>query len=435
MILIDVDPDCDNFVCRTKTSVERRGAIDLLRSIAPDSFIRVDAGALVLSKTAALALRSRPMLGHFEWTDIAARYVDTLGRNFADAPKARERVMRLQEPGEADRELEHYDLRERLDPHQRIAVAAMTDPAVHGICLFDEQGSGKTVMGIHAFDKLRKTEAASTLLIFAPKNMLGEWEKDFRRFTEASYGVMVVSGSKKDKYTKLIESSDVYVTNYETAPGLEETLTSLINRKLGRVVLVVDESFFVKNRNAKRSAANRRLRNLCDKCWMLCGTPAPNDATDVIHQFDIADAGVTFDNVALPEDPLELRQVVKRTIENRGVYLRRLKVEVLPDLPSKSFHRIQIPLTKTQANLYRDHLKSLLSDVEQTTEHEFNTRWPLLWHDGHVSYRYAVVQTKSIQHISELLQSYWQWTRCSMSSSRNGRKKLLCGHSLEGLSN
>lgn len=373
MILIDVDFDCDSFVCRTRTSVERRGAIDLLRTIDPGSSFRVDAGALVLSKTTALALRSRSMLDYFEWTDVAARYADTLGRNFADAPKARERVIRLQQPGEADRELEHYDLRETLDPHQRIAVAAMTDSVVHGICLFDEQGAGKTVMGIHAFDRLKKAKAASTLLIFAPKNMLGEWEKDFRRFTGTSYSVTVVSGSKEAKYTKLIEASDVYVTNYETAAGLEDTLTSLINRKLGRVILVVDESFFVKNRIAKRSAAIRRLRNLCDKCWMLCGTPAPNAATDVIHQFDIADGGVTFDGVALPEDPDELRKVVKRTVENRGVYLRRLKVEILPGLPSKSFHRVQIPLGQAQSELYRNHLKSLVADVERTTEHEFNT--------------------------------------------------------------
>lgn len=374
MNLIDVDPDCGNFVCRTRTSVERRGAIDSLRAIEPGVSLRVDAGALVLSKTTALALRGRPMPSDFEWTDAAVRYADTLGRNFADAPKARARVLYLQQPGEADRELEQYDLREKLDPHQRIAVAAMTDPVVHGICLFDEQGSGKTVMGIHAFDRLKKMNAASTLLIFAPKNMLGEWDKDFRRFTGVAYSVKVVSGSKEDKYSQLIEASDVYVTNYETAQALEDTLTSLINRKLGRVALVVDESFFVKNRDAKRSAAIRRLRNLCDKCWMLCGTPAPNAATDVIHQFDIADAGVTFDGVALPEDTSELRRVVKRTIENKGVYLRRLKVEILPNLPSKSFHRVQVPLAQAQARLYKDQLTSLLAEVAQTTEHEFNTR-------------------------------------------------------------
>ncbi|MBS1801227.1 MAG: DEAD/DEAH box helicase [Acidobacteria bacterium] len=374
MILIDVDPDCGNFVSRTKTSVERRGAIDSLRTIDPVASFRVDAGALVLSKTTALALRARPMSRDFEWTDVAARYADTLGRNFADAPKARARVLRLQQPGEADRELGQYDLREKLDLHQRIAVAAMTDPVVHGICLFDEQGSGKTVMGIHAFDRLKKMNAASTLLIFAPKNMLGEWDKDFRRFTGTAYSVNVVSGSREDKYTRLIEASDVYVTNYETAQALEDTLTSLINRKLGRVVLIVDESFFVKNRDAKRSAAIRRLRNLCDRCWMLCGTPAPNAASDVIHQFDIADAGVTFDGVALPEDTSELRRVVKRTIENKGVYLRRLKVEILPNLPSKSFHRVQVPLAQAQARLYKDKLSSLVAEVEQTTEHEFNAR-------------------------------------------------------------
>src|SRR5258708_2620602 len=46
----------------------------------------------------------------------------------------------------------------RLDPHQIVAVAAMTVPGLAGLCLFDEQGSGKTVMAIAAFDILKQAK-------------------------------------------------------------------------------------------------------------------------------------------------------------------------------------------------------------------------------------------------------------------------------------
>src|SRR5450756_2074996 len=42
-----------------------------------------------------------------------------------------------------------------LEPAQASAVGAMTVPGLLGLCLFDEQGSGKTVMTIAAFDELR----------------------------------------------------------------------------------------------------------------------------------------------------------------------------------------------------------------------------------------------------------------------------------------
>src|SRR6185312_4287107 len=279
MLLIDFDSDLNRFVCNTKTPEDRRAGIDALRKIRSGSSFSVDGGRLVLTEPVALGVRQDEASGTFNWTEGAARMADTLLRNITDAPKARARVALLQQPGEADQALDDYDLREVLDQHQRVAVAAMTDPLVHGICLFDEQGAGKTVMSIHAFDRLRKLDMADSLLIFAPKNMLGEWQKDFRQFTGTAYKVTAVSGSKEDKYVDLIAPSDVYVTNYETAVNLEATLSSLVSRNRGRVTLIVDESFFVKNRDAKRSAAIRRIRSMCERCWMLCGTPAPNDAS------------------------------------------------------------------------------------------------------------------------------------------------------------
>ena len=129
-------------------------------------------------------------------------------------------------------------------------------------------------MTVHAFDRLRKMGCADALLVFAPKNMLGEWEKDFRRFTKEGYRISIVGGTKSAKYLGLIQPSDVYVTNYETAHIFSRTpLRSLIGRHQGRLVLAVDESFFVKNRSAKRSSAIRRLRRFVDRCWFCARQP------------------------------------------------------------------------------------------------------------------------------------------------------------------
>jgi SNF2 family DNA or RNA helicase len=373
MFTLDVDQQSDAFRCLTTNAEERVRAQALIRKIAPEAVFRVDAGALLIQQPVVMAIRARDNHKHFSWTDEAARFIDTLARSYAVVNRAQEHLSVIQMPGRADAVLKDYPLTSNLDPHQRIAVAAMVDDLIYGLCLFDEQGSGKTVMAIHAFDYLKNKGAVDVMIVLAPKNMLNEWQKDFQRFMKDRYRVTVVAGSRTRKYLSLIDPSNVYVTNYETTHLLEGTLRSLAIRFAGRVVLAVDESFFVKNRETKRGAAVRKLRHLCDRCWVLCGTPAPNNALDVVHQFDVADGGVTFSGVTLPDDPAQLRAVVQRAVEKRGLYLRRLKHDILPDLPRKRFEQVAVPMEEEQSNLYVSALKGLVRDVEATTDVDFKT--------------------------------------------------------------
>jgi hypothetical protein len=51
----------------------------------------------------------------------------------------------------------------------------------------------------------------------------------------------------------------------ETAVSMEDELKALLRQHHGRSVLVVDESFHVKNLDAQRTRAVRRLREWCDR--------------------------------------------------------------------------------------------------------------------------------------------------------------------------
>ena len=60
---------------------------------------------------------------------------------------------------------------ERLDDHQWVNVAAMTLSEGFGLCVFDEQGAGKTVTAIYAFDVLVARDEVDFALIVAPKSI------------------------------------------------------------------------------------------------------------------------------------------------------------------------------------------------------------------------------------------------------------------------
>lgn len=98
---------------------------------------------------------------------------------------------------------------------------------------------------------------------------------------------------------------------------------------------------------------------MCSRCFVLCGTPAPNSPLGIVNQFNLADEGVTFDGFSLndvQENPL---QMVKERVEERGLFLRRTKNQVLTDLPLKKFTIVDIEMKDNQAALYNEAKHSL----------------------------------------------------------------------------
>ena len=237
----------------------------------------------------------------------------------------------------------------KLKNYQSAAVNAMIVPGLAGLCLFDEQGTGKTVMSIAAFDLLIKREEIDNALVICPKSVINSWEKDFDTFA-SEYSVKVVSGTGREKNATIRGADDVYLLNYETIPSLLVTLKALAKSK--KSLLIVDESFYVKNMDATRSKCLRELRDCCTRAFVLCGTPAPNDSVDLVGQFNVADRGYTFRGFTTTGNRLDDAEHIRQAINERGVYLRRLKSQVLPDLPTKKFNVIEVEITGSQAQLY-----------------------------------------------------------------------------------
>ena len=282
-------------------------------------------------------------------------------------------------PGTARLWLQDYEGIGALDAHQVTAVALAAHPDVRGLCIFDEQGVGKTVEALFAFDRLREEGLIGRAVVFAPKNMVLEWLHDLERFFGTKYRAGAIVGTEGEKREVLDGDADLFVTNFETAAQLEIRLRYLLQAEKGRSLLIVDESFFVKNAEAQRARALRRLRRHAGRCIVLCGTPAPNSALDLVEQFNIADDGETFSRVDLPTDLDAARAKISATIEDRGVYIRRLKGEVLPNLPVRTFSRVILPLAPNQRRLYDCAMSGLLDDIRAIDDANFKRNFGFLY--------------------------------------------------------
>lgn len=246
---------------------------------------------------------------------------------------------------------------EKLDPAQAVAVSAMTTEGLLGLCLFDEQGIGKTVTTLAAFDILNQRGQTDCLVIVCPVTMMGGWKSEIEKFLPGKYRIRTAEGSAEEKRKAVLSPFDVLICNFESVPTLLVALKGVLGAK--KTTLAVDESFNVKNKDAFRSAAVRELRDFCIKGFVVCGTPAPNSAIDVISQFDIADTGYTFAGFIPTKDEEERAEQINERVAERGAYVRRLKEDVLPMLPEKNFSLVSITLTGRQAALYEEARKRL----------------------------------------------------------------------------
>jgi SNF2 family DNA or RNA helicase len=339
---------------------------------AGQAVTRVTEGLRVpASATAALRLLQDDI--ELRWTPEAQRYVDNRLGVAAHHPSVFSRLQQIKTGGPdfAARLIADSDGLGVLDRHQIVNVAAMTLPDSPGLCVFDEQGAGKTVTFIFALDLLVERDEADQAIIVAPKSMVGEWPKDLTRFRGDLYRTVVLSGPVREKRRRLTAGADVFVTNFETAVSMEGALRSLMRARPGRTVLAIDESFFIKSMDAKRTRALRRLREWAGRAYVLCGTPAPNAPGDLVQQFNLVDFGFCFDGVDVPNDRAEAAPVIQEAIEERGLFVRHLKAEVLPELPIKRFQRVLLPMAAEQARLYRATLEDLVHDLEASDEARF----------------------------------------------------------------
>ena len=336
----------------------------LLADCAPWARPRRRDGHLTLSTGEVLRLQTEGV--PIELDDDTARWLVNRSRVHADAAGILDESRRILEAGgaAARERIRDCSIADKLDDHQAVNVAAMVVPGGWGACVFDEQGTGKTISVVGAFDTLVSRQEAETLLVVAPKSMIGEWAVEFRRFAGGLYEVAVADGTRTDGHgPSTVEPMSWSSTTKRSA---RSPTYSNCWRSGARTVMVIDESFFVKNPDSRRAQSVRELREWCTRCFVLCGTPAPNAAHDLVAQVDLVDFGRTFGGVKIDKDRQVAQGQVRSILDDRGFYLRNLKSDVLPNLPKRRFVEVPVEMSAVQRRRLRPPARRPRA---RTTEH------------------------------------------------------------------
>ena len=259
---------------------------------------------------------------------------------------------------------------------------------LHGI-LCDDMGLGKTLqtLCIVASDHhLRAEEYANTRasdsrklpsLIVCPPTLSGHWQQEIAQFAPFLTCLAYVGPTQdRVRLRNQLGETDIIVTSYDICRNDADVLTALDYN-----YCVLDEGHLIKNPKAKISVAVKRLRS--SHRLILSGTPIQNNVLELWSLFDFLMPGflgtekVFLDRFA---KPIAVSRYAKSSSKEQEAgalaiealhkqvlpfLLRRLKEEVLEDLPPKILQNYYCDLSDLQKKLFEDFAKKERKTLEQ----------------------------------------------------------------------
>lgn len=225
-----------------------------------------------------------------------------------------------------------------------------------GACLADDMGLGKTLQ-IIALLLERAQDGAS--LVVAPASVCGNWRREIQRFAPTLNPLLAFECA--DAGTSA-GPGDVVITSYGYLLFHEDTFVA---RAWNGVVL--DEAQAIKNDASKRAHAVKRF----DARFRVAatGTPVENRLGELWSLFDFLNPGLlgpaaSFAQRFIVEGKAkpELKKLVKPLI------LRRLKGDVLEDLPEKTEISLSVNLGAAERSAYEGCRLHALAALEGKDE-------------------------------------------------------------------
>ena len=221
-----------------------------------------------------------------------------------------------------------------------------------GGILADDMGLGKTLQVIAHVLAQKEAGRGGCTLVVCPASLVYNWMSEIARFSPG-FGARAVVGARPARLAALAAAgdADVIVTSYDL---LRRDVEEYARMRFLRVVL--DEAQYIKNPKAQVTRAVKCLD--ADVRLALTGTPIENRLADLWSIFDFLMPGYlgTRDQFAKRyEGPVEAGEHDGRRLLRCAIgpfVLRRLKSEVLADLPEKTESVVYSQMSPRQRKLY-----------------------------------------------------------------------------------
>ncbi|WP_110113334.1 DEAD/DEAH box helicase [Bacillus sp. CGMCC 1.16541] len=283
-----------------------------------------------------------------------AQIEEIMGRKTKVSKAFKQLLQHLKHPEELDFDLPST-LQASLRDYQQTGFQwfkGLSHYSLGGI-LADDMGLGKTLQSIAYILSEKKEHAPNQpFLVVSPASLLYNWKSELERFAP-ELRVQLVVGTPKEREELLTSQPlpDVLITSYPTLRQDIDLYQSLTFHSM-----ILDEAQMIKNHATKTSEAVRLIQS--EKTFALSGTPIENSLDELWAIFQTVLPGLLPHQKAFKGYSNEqISRMVKPFI------LRRVKKEVLKELPDKIETNHLSELTKTQKELYVAYLEKVKTSL------------------------------------------------------------------------
>lgn len=299
-----------------------------------------------------------------------AVYLDSLIRetsplSFERNLAFKEMVQNIKEPKDMEYNVPQL-LEKTLRDYQKTGFKWLKTLSSYGLggILADDMGLGKTLQ-VLAFIMSEKEKTKKPILVVAPTSLVFNWRDEVEKFTP-DLKVVVVSGNISERMSLLnqAEGADIIVTSY-----------ALLRRDIEQYYEMdfeycfIDEAQHIKNPGTLNAKSVKQINARC--YFALTGTPVENALTELWSIFDfimpgyLLSQGEFSDNFVVPVIKYEDKEVLEDlSLLIKPFVLRRMKKEVLKELPEKIETKMSAPLTFEQEKLYMAYLEKAKLQVK-----------------------------------------------------------------------
>ncbi len=249
-----------------------------------------------------------------------------------------------------------------------------------GGILADDMGLGKTLQAIAVLLAARLEGKEGTSLVVAPASLVFNWGEEFHKFAP-ELEICLLSGSKEERRQKLSEyrSFDVLVTSYDL---LKRDVHLYEEKEF--LYQIIDEAQYIKNHTTSAAKAVKVIHSKTK--YALTGTPIENRLSELWSIFDYLMPGFLygydtfkkeFEIPIVKNGDAEAMERLQKMVT--PFILRRVKENVLRDLPDKLEKTQYVHFQKEQQNLYDAQVVHMRRTLEQQNEDSFHkTRMKIL---------------------------------------------------------
>ncbi len=265
------------------------------------------------------------------------------------------------------------ELESVLRDYQKYGFRWMNALAKNGFggILADDMGLGKTIQVLSLLSAYKEENGNCKALVICPSSLILNWEQEIQKFTPSLASVCIMgTGIERANLLQKAEKYDVIITSYDL---LKRDINLYESREFD--FEIIDEAQYIKNHNTQNARSVKAIH--AKHRFALTGTPIENSIAELWSIFDYLMPGYLYRYARFRErfemplvrdgDTSVLKELKKMTAP---FILRRIKRDVLKELPEKTETVLYTALAPEQNKLYYSNLASMYNELSTKYENE-----------------------------------------------------------------